>query len=37
MTLIDVVFTIIYGVLSGLIATYIVRFIDKHKNDRHTR
>ena len=35
MTLSVIIITIVYGTVSSVIATYIVRFIDKkHKNNR---
>nr|DAH30140.1 MAG TPA: toxin [Caudoviricetes sp.] len=29
------IFTLVTGIVSGVIATYLVRLFDKHKNDRH--
>lgn len=31
------IFTLVIGIVSGVISAYIVRFLDKgHKNDRHS-
>lgn len=30
------IFTIVTGIVSSVVATYLVRFFDKHKNDRHS-
>ena len=37
MTVSFVIFTIVYGTVSSILGTYIVRFLDKrHKNNRHS-
>nr|DAO02569.1 MAG TPA: toxin [Caudoviricetes sp.] len=30
------IFTLVTGIVSGICSTYLVRVLDKHKNDRHS-
>lgn len=31
----DIIIALVYGTVGSIIATYIVRCLDRHKNDRH--
>ena len=37
MTIEAIIITIVYGTVSSILATYIVRAFDKRKNDRHVK